>query len=150
MLRNKLKKVANNLINVFSFADDSSVSHSHSKSNSSKTSLKLIGTANYFSPEIINLKKTNGEEDFWSLGIVIYYIFTKKLPFNAENVCDIFDNIVNNNIDWDILEATDISPALLELLKGLLNHDFDDRIKDLNTIKSSSYFKGKSLFYMFI
>jgi len=103
---------------------------------------KILGTANYISPEIINMRPTHGEEDFWALGVIIFYIYTKKLPFYSENVEDIFDNIVNNNIDWDSLEKTNINSNLLLLVKGLLNEDFDERIKNLDDIKENAFFKG--------
>lgn len=43
----------------------------------------LCGTESYMSPEVINGQK-NGysfEADWWAFGVLLYQLYTKKLPF---------------------------------------------------------------------
>ena len=102
----------------------------------------VYGTANYFSPEIIlNDKTEEGYEDFWAIGVMIYYIYTNKLPFDSNNLDGILYNIINNRIDWRRLKK-EACKDLVELVKGLLNKDITKRIKCLNDLKNSKYFKG--------
>ena len=58
------------------------------------------GTPGYMAPEVISDKEITSETDFWSLGVLIYDLFTAKTPFFADNVGKIFENILNLNIDW--------------------------------------------------
>lgn len=46
---------------------------------------KLIGTPEYMSPEQCQGKKVDGCSDLYSLGIVLYEILTKQVPFQAED-----------------------------------------------------------------
>lgn len=98
------------------------------------------------SPEIIRNNPespTKGEADFWALGVIIYLIYTKKLPFEADTPFEIFDKILDRCIDWSLLENSEINPHLLELTKKLLIYDQKERIEEIKKIKSSPYFEGK-------
>jgi serine/threonine protein kinase len=46
----------------------------------------LCGTAEYISPEMILSKSYNRSVDFWSLGIFIFELFTRKTPFAHPNL----------------------------------------------------------------
>ena len=41
----------------------------------------LVGTEAYIAPEVIQNKEITILSDLWSLGIIIYQIFTGKTPF---------------------------------------------------------------------
>ncbi len=104
------------------------------------------------SPEtIVGDKEGRGESDYWSLGVILYLIYTRSLPFDSkdDNTEKIMDNIVEYNINWDKLKNTNIEPDLFDLVKGLLAQDPMDRICCLSDIQEHSYFKGKLYFPYF-
>jgi serine/threonine protein kinase len=41
----------------------------------------FVGTADYIAPEIINSQPSSFSSDLWSLGVIIYQLFTGKTPF---------------------------------------------------------------------
>jgi len=103
------------------------------------------------SPEIIKNDKNcpaKGEADFWALGVILYLIYTKKLPFDASKPFDIFDKIIDNNIDWEALENTKINVHLLEITKKLLIYDQKERIEEIKKIKQSPYFDGNYNYFI--
>jgi len=109
------------------------------KSNSTK----VLGTSNYMSPEIIKGDIDQGASDYWALGIIIYYIYAKKLPFESDEAFEIFDNIVDYKIDWEILKNSNIDKDLLQIVQGLLTYNQDKRLLEIKKLRHSNYFKGK-------
>jgi serine/threonine-protein kinase len=47
---------------------------------------RLIGTPEFISPEQINGQKLDEKSDIYSLGVLMYHLFTGKLPFTAPNI----------------------------------------------------------------
>ncbi|MDQ7798103.1 MAG: tetratricopeptide repeat protein [Candidatus Edwardsbacteria bacterium] len=48
--------------------------------------LKISGTPSYISPEIISGQAPDGRADLYSLGVLMYQIFTGSLPFQAPTI----------------------------------------------------------------
>ena len=45
-------------------------------------------TPAYMAPEMIVQKESSTKVDMWALGVILYQMFTSKLPFEADNYFD--------------------------------------------------------------
>ena len=45
-------------------------------------------TPAYMAPEMIVQKESTTKVDMWALGVILYQMFTNKLPFEADNYFD--------------------------------------------------------------
>lgn len=94
----------------------------------------VMGTVGYMSPEQARGKPIDARSDIFSLGIVMYELFTGKRPFEGEGHLDVVSSILRD----DPAPVREIAPALprqLERIVGkALRKDRDHRyqhIKDL-------------------
>eukprot|EP00405_Crypthecodinium_cohnii_P007407 CAMPEP_0206423258 /NCGR_PEP_ID=MMETSP0324_2-20121206/2583_1 /ASSEMBLY_ACC=CAM_ASM_000836 /TAXON_ID=2866 /ORGANISM="Crypthecodinium cohnii, Strain Seligo" /LENGTH=989 /DNA_ID=CAMNT_0053887803 /DNA_START=60 /DNA_END=3029 /DNA_ORIENTATION=- len=54
----------------------------------------VCGTADYLAPETLKQAGHNRAVDWWALGIMLYVMQSGRMPFDAENVLQIYKNIV--------------------------------------------------------
>ena len=122
----------------------------------------LCGTPEYICPETILKKGYNKSVDIWGLGIILYEMFLKKTPFDANNITQLFQNILNvlkinfslNKIDKKKIANEDVENLLVELLVGtpskrlgmknntndIFNHKlFNDSKEMINCINNRTY-----------
>lgn len=87
---------------------------------------KKCGTCYYIAPEIIK-GRYNEKVDIWSLGVVLYVMFTGRPPVDGENQINILMKIMNlRSIDFSILEQI-VSPEAVDFIKRMLEINFDSR-----------------------
>lgn len=58
----------------------------------------MVGTEEYVSPEILLKQEVTYATDLWSLGIIIYQLFTRKTPFKGMSEYLTFENILNQEV----------------------------------------------------
>ena len=85
----------------------------------------LHGTVFYMSPEIIQNGLMSEKSDFWSLGVLTFFLFFKKFPFYAKNRSELFFKIVNRIFEPEIFSAKN---NLKKFIFDLLNLDFKKRL----------------------
>ena len=79
----------------------------------------ICGTPNYIAPEVLDGKVGHSYEvDIWSLGVVLYFALTKRLPFYGEGYEDLFERISVTEIDWFGVEKEEE-----EFLRYLMTRD---------------------------
>ena len=83
------------------------------------------GTKLFMAPEILDGEEYTNKCDLWSLGIIIYQLYTRKLPYNG-NV----DNAILNDIERKGLSVLDVinDNNLKDLLSQLLQKEQEKRI----------------------
>jgi serine/threonine protein kinase len=64
----------------------------------------ILGTEHYLAPEIIKDEQITSQADYWSLGVLVFELYTNKVPFMAENFTKITENILNLKINWEPFE----------------------------------------------
>lgn len=111
--------------------------------NSTTTNMDACGTIEYVSPEIINsirLKTDNYKNDpkpsdIWALGVVLFALFTFKMPFEGKKGHIIFEKVLNDKLDLSAFTDENLK----YLLKGMLHKDPSKRFTT-NQIKKSKWY----------
>ena len=88
---------------------------------------QLIGSPYFIAPEVIDKKYTN-KCDIWSIGIILYFIISKKKPFTGFSLKEIFNSIKEDEINLKTGAFNFVSDELKDLLKKLLTKNPDERI----------------------
>ena len=104
----------------------------------------LIGTPYFMAPEVLKGKKYSYSCDYWSVGVLIYYLFYGEYPFgnNITQPDIIYKEIINKTIEYKVGESELNDNSLQELLNGLLNKNEDARICNTDQVKKIEFFKN--------
>ena len=90
-----------------------------------------LGTPTYMSPEQCQGEHLDGRSDLYGLGVVLYELFTNRLPFNFQNLSEA---IATHNRGEMPTPATEIRPELPAIIDTILNKclakDPNDRYAD--------------------
>jgi serine/threonine protein kinase len=74
------------------------------------------GTHEYMCPDKLNGYQYNEKTDIWSMGIMLYEIIEKKLPFVSVDILDLYSMIINNEPKF-YLSNSHIKSIILILLR---------------------------------
>ncbi|KAL4490246.1 hypothetical protein ABPG72_004285 [Tetrahymena utriculariae] len=76
------------------------------------------GTINYLAPEVIQNMGYDGHmADIWSLGVILFFTISGRLPFEDENVAKLLEKIVS--VEYTMPKT--FSKNLKDLIKNILN-----------------------------
>ncbi|XP_010500381.1 PREDICTED: probable serine/threonine protein kinase IRE3 isoform X2 [Camelina sativa] len=101
-----------------------------------------VGTPDYLAPEILLGTGHGATADWWSVGIILYEFIVGIPPFNADYPQQIFDNILNRNIQWPPIPE-DMSHEARDLIDRLLTEDPHQRLgaRGAAEVKQHIFFK---------
>eukprot|EP00347_Sterkiella_histriomuscorum_P004693 403359467 len=101
----------------------------------------MVGTEEYVAPEILKKEEVTYATDLWSLGIIIYQMYTGKTPFKGNSEYVTFENILNQQ---DIDYPKSVPQDAKDLISSLLKKNPENRIgaEDIEEIKNHQYFKS--------
>ena len=112
---------------------------------------QAVGTLNYMAPELFTDEYPEGPNiDYWSVGVVLYELYSFKVPFEAETQEQTRQNIIEMKINWENLLNDEIKKQYknvdygIDLIKKFLVKNPLDRWGDnnLKDIKNHPFFKG--------
>ena len=73
----------------------------------------LLGTPNYMSPEQVRGSKLiDHRSDIWSLGIILYYAITGRMPFTGASMGDVLVKICTQPLEPPTCVVLDLPPAV--------------------------------------
>ena len=87
----------------------------------------VVGSLYYVAPEVLN-KNYNEKCDLWSCGVIMYFILSKRFPFNGTFNNEIIKKILVGEYDIKTPPLDKLSKNALDLLGKLLTMDVNKRI----------------------
>jgi len=104
----------------------------------------FCGTPEYIPPEIISNTGHNIAADYWSLGILIFELLSKRTPFRAKDDLAIYEGILRGI--HSVQFPYKISRKAESLIKALCRQDPSERIgyqkSGINDIRKHRWFQG--------
>jgi calcium-dependent protein kinase len=88
---------------------------------------KVTGSSYYIAPEVLN-KKYDFKCDLWSVGVIMYVLLTKKIPFHGTSDKEVRKNIKKKSSKYIKKPILIYSQYAQDLLEGLLEKDYTKRI----------------------
>ena len=85
-----------------------------------ESSLDPFGTLSYVAPEVLLQKPYGKEVDLWSLGVIVYLLLSRVLPFDDEDDKEIARQTIQDEPDFSFDPWDKVSPAAIDLVKKLL------------------------------
>jgi serine/threonine protein kinase len=81
----------------------------------------ILGTPFYMSPEQVSGQSVDGRSDLFSLGVILYELYTGKKPFTGGNISSIFNSIMQSSPAKPVEKDSTVSPILSPIIMTALN-----------------------------
>lgn len=95
----------------------------------------IVGTIPYMSPEQVQGRPTDARSDLFSLGVVLYRIFTGKMPFSGTETRDIFKAILEKEPLPMSEYSANIPLELERIVSRLLNKNSNLRYQNAEDLR---------------
>lgn len=130
--------------NILIDADGKALLSDFGIGHSFKSALSVVGSPAFQAPEALDDNDDNQkmpqEEDVWALGVTLYQMIFKKLPFKGSSLYEIISTIKSKKID-----IPEDSPEIVKkLLNGMLSIDQSKRLKSSECYKLLKEFPDKA------
>ena len=102
-----------------------------------QTSSTIIGTRPYMSPEQIN-GRSERRSDIWAIGVILYQMYTGKLPFDGNTEMDLMQNILNTEPPTPRSLKPDLPAALESIIIRALRKRPEGRFRGAAEMRDSA------------
>ncbi len=93
-----------------------------------------VGTTANMSPEQARGEEVDQRTDIWSLGVVLYEMLTRQIPFKGDYDQAIVYSILNEEPKPAFSINKDVSGNLEEIIKKLLEKDINQRYQEMEAV----------------
>ncbi|HEV8129888.1 MAG TPA: tetratricopeptide repeat protein [Acidobacteriota bacterium] len=98
------------------------------------TTVSIVGTPAYMSPEQVRGQPVDERTDIWSFGCVLYEMLTGRKVFCGKTISDTFAAILGADPDWNILPAK--TPVKIrDLLHRCIEKDLTCRLRNIGDVR---------------
>jgi Protein kinase domain/Domain of unknown function (DUF4388) len=108
---------------------------------------RVVGTAEYMSPEQAQGEHVDGRSDLFSVGSMLFELLTSELPFHAETMMATLYKIIHDEPRLEAIPRDPEYQALLPIVKKSLARRREDRYQTAAEFQLSlrDYMKGQGL-----
>lgn len=100
----------------------------------------ILGTPEYISPEAIMQKPVDIRSDIYSLGMVMYEMFTGQLPFSGQNIMAIIRQHLYNDAEPPSTLNPDLPDELEEIILRAIEREPENRFQSVAEMVSELRF----------
>jgi serine/threonine protein kinase/AAA+ ATPase superfamily predicted ATPase len=93
-----------------------------------------VGTINYMSPEQLSGQEVDTQSDIFSLGIILYELFTGTLPFKGDYEASIIYSILHENPKPVVEFDQNLPPAVQSIINRSLAKEKKDRFNSVDQL----------------
>ena len=101
--------------------------------------IRACNEIKYLSPHQLCINYTDSESDFFSLGVILFEVVFKKLPFAKSKNEDEMLKLIDKGVNWNTLKGINGNEELVKIIKRLLGRtnkytNTQDIIIDLTSV----------------
>lgn len=100
-----------------------------------------VGTPYYFAPEVL-LQLYDERCDYWSAGVLMYYMLSGTYPFNGESDEELHERIFKGKVKFNDDCWRNVSAEAKDLIRRLIEKDVTKRIKASEALEHKWFKKG--------
>uniref|UniRef100_A0A7N9ARK3 protein kinase C n=1 Tax=Mastacembelus armatus TaxID=205130 RepID=A0A7N9ARK3_9TELE len=101
----------------------------------------FCGTPEFLAPEVLTDDNYTRAVDWWGMGVLIYEMLVGESPFPGEDEEEVFDSIVNDDVQY----PTSLPPDAVAIIQKLLKKNPVKRLgageRDANEVKGEKFFE---------
>ena len=95
----------------------------------------LLGSPHYMSPEQIrDSREVDTRSDVWALGVLLYELLTKQVPFDAESLPHLYALVLSEDPVPPARHGATLPTGLEQVLFDCLRKSREERIQDVSTL----------------